>query len=332
MLNDKVINYVFIVINFIILFFCLAILIFNPNFIAVIHYSTDMLPVISYTTYSSLQLNIIYIFIILISLNVIFSIYNKFNRLNKLLIKLNPIFAFILIVMIFLNPHLIIISPIGYPTRLDYLRIGGFLLIFLLIIFIIINIIYIIQQKNIKQYLIILTIFIGTAFLSEFIHEGGHAFFVLISGGQITEFRPYPSFLNNEINAGYVGFTGVPLSLIPLVLIGSEIFQWIVVLLVSFLLYYRKWNNLSTIFLKFLLIIAWLDFPLYTINNMVALPHWFIIGSTHGDIVEFSALTGFSIWFMLAIAIIQLITGLIVFFYLGFYKVPFLKNHQKEIK
>jgi len=291
-----------------------------------------MLPTISYETYSSLELSIFYIFFIVISLNIGFSIYNKLKNLNRLLRQLNPIFALILIITIIINPHLIILNPVGSPTRLDYLETGGFLLISVLAIYLVINLIYIIQERMIKNYIIILAILLIAALTSEFIHESGHAIFALISGGQVTDFRPFPSFINNEINAGYVSYIGVPLSLVPLVTIGSEIFQWIAIIVISLVLYYKKWNYIIKAFLKSLLIISWLDFPLYTINNMLGLPHWFIIGSTHGDILEFTTLTGISIWIMLAISIIQIIIGLIIFIYLGFFKNPFSKKKQQDIK
>jgi hypothetical protein len=323
-------KFILIGLNFIILFFCLIILIFNLNFIAVIHYSSGMLPIITYTTYSSLQLNIIYIFIVFLVLNIVSIIYDKLIELKGILVKINPLMGIILILIIFINPHLIIVNPIGSPTRLDYLQIGAFFLISLLITFIIINLISIIQEGYIKKYFIILGILIAALFMSELIHEGGHAIFALLSGGQVTEFKPYPSFLANELNAGYVAFVGVPATLLPLVIIGSEIFQWITVIILTLLLYYRKFNYFINIFLKFLLIVSWLDFPLYTINNILGLPHWFIIGSTHGDILEFSALTGISIWIMLAVAIFQLVSGLIIFYYLGIFKFSFFKSIKEE--
>ena len=62
-------------------------------------------------------------------------------------------------------------------------------------------------------------------------------------------------------------------------------------------------------------IIAILDFPLYTINNSINLPHWFLIGSTQGDIIIFTRLTGIPLWIMIIIAIMQLILGLLFFYF-----------------
>jgi hypothetical protein len=55
-----------------------------------------------------------------------------------------------------------------------------------------------------------------------------------------------------------------------------------------------------------LLFIGLLDFPLYAINNSFGLPHWFLVGSSQGDIILFSALTGFPMWAFIIIACGQL--------------------------
>ena len=70
--------------------------------------------------------------------------------------------------------------------------------------------------------------------------------------------------------------------------------------------------------LTFLLIIAIFDFPLYTITNSVGLPHWFLIGSSHGDILMFSTLSGFPLFILMIIAVLQLIMGVVLIYYLIF--------------
>jgi len=267
---------------------------------------------------------------VLVIFSIIFSISERYVKIRKILLKFNPIFATLLILTIFLNPHLIIIEPAGSPTRLDYLNLGGILLTILLISLIIINVFYLIWDKSIKKYLILLGIFIVALWVSEVIHESGHAIFVLISGGQITAFMPFPSLIGNEINAGYVFFEGVPLSLQPLVLLGGEIFQWITVIVVISLLYFKKWSSPINLFLKSILIISWLDFPLYTINNMLELPHWFILGSSRGDILNISALTEIPMLIFLIIGIIQIVFGLFLFFYLKIFRNPFIKRNSTD--
>jgi hypothetical protein len=308
--------------------FCVVLLLLNPSFIVVIHYSTGMLPVVSYATYSTLETNLIYIVMVLVSLSIIFSISERHIKIKKNLLKMNPMFATLLILSIFLNPHLFIIEPSGNPTRLDYLNFGATFLIILLIALIIINILYIIRDKSIKKYLINLGIFIVALWISEFIHESGHAIFALISGGQITAFMPFPTLIGNEINAGYVFFEGVPLNLQPLVLLGGEILQWTTVIVVIFLLYFRKWSYSISILLKSLLIVSWLDFPLYTLNNTFELPHWFILGSSHGDIIIISTLTEIPMLIFLIIAVLQLASGLFIFFYLKIFRNPFINRSR----
>ncbi len=327
---DRKFNYFYIGINASLLTFCIMLLLLNPSFIAVIHYSTGMLPVVSYVTYSTLETNLIYTVMVLVIFSIFFSISERYVKIRKILIKFNSVFAFLLVLTIFLNPHLIIIEPLGRPTRLDYLNIGAIFLIFILISLIIINILCLILDKSIKKYLILLGIFIVALWVSEVIHESGHAIFVLISGGQITAFVPFPSYMGNEINAGYVLYEGVPLTLEALVLLGGEIFQWITVIVIISLLYFKKWSSPIILFLKSILIISWLDFPLYTINNMFGLPHWFILGSSRGDIINISALTEIPIFIFLIIGVIQIAFGLLIFFYLKIFRNPFIKRNSTD--
>ena len=58
--------------------------------------------------------------------------------------------------------------------------------------------------------------------------------------------------------------------------------------------------------------ITWLDFPLYTINNSMGIPHWFLIGGIEGDIIAFCANTSFPLFIMIIFACIQLACGIIL--------------------
>jgi len=176
------------------------------------------------------------------------------------------------------------------------------------------------REKTLK-YLKIFGIIVGVLLISEFIHESGHAFFVIISGGNITAFYPFPVIIGGSFTAGFVGYTNVPMILEPLVLMGGEIFQWITILIIFTYLYFKP-KYQKSLFIRVLLLIALLDFPLYTINNSIGLPHWFLIGSSDGDVMRFSRLTGFPLWILIIFSCVQL-----TFTYLAFSK---LKNIQME--
>ncbi|MFX1378681.1 MAG: hypothetical protein ACFFA4_06270 [Promethearchaeota archaeon] len=168
------------------------------------------------------------------------------------------------------------------------------------------------DRKKTLNVLKIFGIVIGSLLLSELIHESGHAFFALISGGTITAFFPFPVIIGGEFTAGFVGYTNVPFYLEPLVLMGGEIFQWMTILSILVYLYYKP-KLRKNLFLLVLLLIALLDFPLYTLNNSIGLPHWFLIGSSNGDIIRFSVLIGFPLWIFIVLSCIQLSFTYLIF-------------------
>ena len=123
--------------------------------------------------------------------------------------------------------------------------------------------------------------------------------------------------LGGEFTAGYVGFSNVPTNLIPLVILGGEIFQWISIGVILMFLYFKP-KYRRNIFIITLLVIAFLDFPLYVINNLIGLPHWFFLGSTKGDLMIFSTLTGFPLWVLFILAIVQILLMAVIFYFLIF--------------
>ncbi|MFX0022225.1 MAG: hypothetical protein ACFE9S_07850 [Candidatus Hermodarchaeota archaeon] len=169
------------------------------------------------------------------------------------------------------------------------------------------------DRKKILKYLKTLSVIVGALLLSEFIHESGHAFFTIISGGKVTAFFPFPVIIGGVFTAGFVGYTNVPPTLEPLVLMGGEIFQWITIVFILTYLYFKS-KYRQNLFLLVLLLIALLDFPLYTINNSIGLPHWFIIGSNNGDVIRFSILTGFPLWILIIFSCVQLSITYLIFF------------------
>jgi hypothetical protein len=120
--------------------------------------------------------------------------------------------------------------------------------------------------------------------------------------------------LDPSCSAGCVEYSNVPDNLIPLVTIGGEIFQWLTILTIGTLLYYKKLERRITLFLGLTLIISWLDFPLYTINNTFGIHHWFFIGSRSGDIILFSKQTGVPLLFLNFMALLQLFVGFVVIY------------------
>jgi hypothetical protein len=168
------------------------------------------------------------------------------------------------------------------------------------------------DRKKLLKYMKLSVVIVGALLLSEFIHETGHAFFVLVSGGTITAFFPFPIVIGGSFTAGFVGYTNVPVILEPLVLMGGEIFQWVAILtIITFFHFKPKYQN--SLFMLLLLLIALLDFPLYTINNSIGLPHWFVIGSSDGDITRFSRLTGFPLWILIIFSCVQLSITYLIF-------------------
>ncbi|MBD3230362.1 MAG: hypothetical protein GF329_19440 [Candidatus Lokiarchaeota archaeon] len=317
--------------------FCIILIILNVNVIKVTHSSMGYIPVIIQVDYTTINVSIFYVLLMLSFLNLIFNITNKYDIIRKLIILATPVISLIFILLSFFSPQSILISPLGNPpTSLDLMYVGGIIGVFLLAFMAIIPLISLVLQKKMIEYYFILFLILGAALLGDFIHECGHAFFVLLSGGRVTQFFPFPVLMGREFNAGYVSYENVPTNLEPLVLLGGEIFQWITILILSLTLYIvtnynkKKQNNHKRIkniginedkkrsikpfklFLISWLVISWLDFPLYTLNNSVGLPHWFIVGSTQGDIIMFCTKTGLNLWIMIILAIIQLGIGIFI--------------------
>jgi uncharacterized membrane protein YdcZ (DUF606 family) len=115
--------------------------------------------------------------------------------------------------------------------------------------------------------------------------------------------------------AGYVAWRYVPSELIPLVMMGGEIFQWISIPIMLAIIKFKRWNKWITLFLVLTVIVAWLDFPLYSINNTFGIPHWFLIGGSSGDIIKFTNITGFPLLIMNLFALLQLSIGIIIIYF-----------------
>ncbi|MFX0082850.1 MAG: hypothetical protein ACFE94_13955 [Candidatus Hodarchaeota archaeon] len=316
-MRKELLKWISFFLNLFILVVAFTLLLLNINTISVIHaQASESLPVLKYETYSSIEISIFYIIIMLVVTNIVFLQSSKLKRVRPYILSLTPIISIIYVILPIFNPHSIIINPTGWPpTKLDGLEIGAIfsILLFVLLIFNSILILYI--EGFMKKYLYTLVVLIVALLISDFLHESGHAFFILISGGKITEFYPFPVLLGGEFNAGYVGFANVPSNLVPLIMLGGEIFQWLVICILTIVLFLKPQNRIN-FFITFLLIISFLDFPLYTINNSIGLPHWFLIGSTEGDIIKFSSLTGIPMWIMIILASIQLIIGALIIYFL----------------
>ena len=305
----------FLFINFVIIAIAFVLILINLDIISVIHAkASEWLPVLVYETYSALETSFLYILIFLAILNILTIKIRYLRPLKSCIYSLTPFVAIIPILLLFFNPHPMILNPNGWPpTKFDSIELGGIFVVILFSSFIGISIFQLYLERKIKSYLIIVGSIIGGLLLADFIHEGGHAVIAILAGGKIEAFYPFPVLLGGEFNAGYVGFSNVPSNLTPLVLIGGEIFQWLNISVILVILHFKPKYRKNVFFLT-LLFIGLLDFPLYTINNFFGLPHWFVVGSTQGDIILFSDLIGFPMWAFLIFACAQLaITGLIMY-------------------
>lgn len=290
-------------------------LIIDLNVISVIHSrSGQNLPVITEETYGFQGLSISYFLGLLIISNLILMKIEEYKRLRNIIVPLTTIVAFILISVLFINPQILILFPSGFPpTQLENVLIGGFLIIIISIGFIVNSILMIYQEGNFRPYLIALLSMILAAFLAGFIHETGHLLFGVLGGGVVETYIPLPTIRDGQFILGLVIINGVPTALQPLFLLGGEILQWITIafiLIISYKIPHLKQN----LFLSFLLLICWLDFPLYTINNFFGLPHWFLVGEAEGDIINLASLVGIDYWIFILLAIVQLAVGSIIVF------------------
>ncbi|MFW9999134.1 MAG: hypothetical protein ACFE88_03375 [Candidatus Hermodarchaeota archaeon] len=318
-INLPTIKKIVLIINAIIATLAIVILLLNLDIFYVSHASTGMLPVITYETYSTIETSYLYILIALIGISSYLSLtkrLKKWESVRILIISLLSLIPIIFLMLLSVNPHFLIILPRGSaPTRIIEIYPG---LIFIIILFIafFVNTLLIIQQEGyIFKYGIALSLFIGALLISHAIHESGHALLAILSGGQVVKFYPFPIFQDGVLRTGYVTYQNVPSFLIPLVTLGGEVLQWIVIPIILFILIRIRTPRILNLFLIFLLAISWLDFPLYVINNSLGLPHWFVIGCDHGDIISFTIQTGFPLWAMLIFAFLQLAIGIIIFYF-----------------
>ena len=321
MMSINLLNTKKLIMSFNIFIVALAIMFLLLNFdvFYVSHASSGMIPIITYETYSSLETSFLYILIALIGISsyvYLMKRLKKWESLRILLISLLSLIPIIILLLLIINPHFLIILPAGNsPTRIIEIF-PGFIFIIILFIASFANTLLIIQQERyLSKYIITLSLFIGALLVSHAIHESGHALFTIVSGGQVVEFYPFPIFIDGILRTGYVSYQNVPSILIPLVTLGGEILQWIIILIILFILLRLRTPKILTIFLTLLLTISWLDFPLYTINNALGLPHWFVIGCAHGDIINFTIQTGFPLWAMLLLASLQLLIGIIILYF-----------------
>lgn len=318
-IKDSIIKKVIISIYALIIILSIILLILNLDVFYVSHASSGMIPVIIYETYSSLETSLFYILIALVVINSYFFLTKALKRLKFLrilIISLSTIISIIFLLLLLVNPHFLIINPTGNaPTRIINIFPGLIIIIILFIAFFL-NTLFIIQQEGyLSKYAIALTLFIVALLTSHAIHESGHALFAILSGGEVIEFYPFPIFKDGQLRTGYVSYQNVPPFLVPLVTLGGEILQWITILIILYILLKIRTPRIITVFLTFLLAISWLDFPLYVINNSLGLPHWFVIGCAHGDVIQFTIQTGFPLWAMLIFASLQLLIGILILYF-----------------
>lgn len=301
--------------NLLFIIFSSILLILNFDFMYVLHQSSGMLKIVFYQLYNNVQLLPFYIIITGALINISSLLFVNKQKIRVAVLSIQPLVFIFSIIIIFINPQFLIPFLQGVSlTKLEYLELGGYFYI-LLSLFFTSFLIYEIQREGfLRKYLKFLSILIAVFFFSSFVHENGHAFFILITGGRITCYVPLP-FLDFKNFAGYVCFQGVPTEFLPLVMMGGEIFQWTSILLIGLVLKFKKFNKSVELFLSLAIIISWLDFPLYSINNTFGLPHWFIFGSSSGDIVNVSTMLGIDMFYFNLLAITQLTIGVIIIYY-----------------
>jgi len=305
-----------IFLNIGIIILCIVILILNFNFAFIRHNNLGpALPVVTYVHYVNWKMLNFYLMVLLNVINIISLILINTKKVRKIVLSLTPIISFFSIILIITNPDYMILFPEGKPlTKVEFLELGGYMYIMIACGFILLTLFTIYQEGFIKKYSQYMGLILGVWFLSTFIHENGHAIFVIISGGEITKYAPLP-FLDFNNFAGFVAWRNVPIQFIPLVMMGGEILQWIMIPVFLILLKFKSHNKWLILFLKLLVIVTWLDFPFYTINNTLGIPHWFLMGEASGDIITFTNITGFPLWVMNVLAIIQLVIGLIIIYF-----------------
>jgi len=315
LLNSIKKNKIGIICNLLFLFASITLVVLNFNFVYILHNTSGMLKIVFYELYSSMEVLSFYLIIILSLVDILVLIFVSRRKIRALILSIQPLIVFFSILLIFINPQFLILFLQGVSlTKFEYLEVGAYLYIALSLFFVIFIIYEIHREGYTKTYFQYLTLLIVTFFFSSFIHENGHAFFILITGGKITQYAPFP-FLDFKNFAGYISYQGVPSEFLPLVTIGGEIFQWISIGILGIILYIKKFSKWINYFLSLAIIVAWLDYPLYSLNNTFGLPHWFIFGSSSGDIIKFSNMLGIDIIFFNLLAIAQIIVGVVIIYY-----------------
>ena len=95
-------------------------LILNLETITIRYSWSGSLPVISYKSYSSIDISSYFILIILISINLLIRNFNALKSMKPYIIAFTPFFSIILSLLIILNPHSLVINPIS--LRISIIR------------------------------------------------------------------------------------------------------------------------------------------------------------------------------------------------------------------
>ena len=292
----------------------------NLPFITIEHQGSVLLPVITTADYGSSNVLGAYVVLLLGILRIYVEIKLQDTSTPIIVSIIQICVSFIGIIAMVHNPLLHIIAPeVSNPAADFTYRLGSvFFFVILGIVLIeaglrLILHVFRVFKVTWKSLGIFTAAFIIAVFLSTLIHESGHAILVLLSGGSVTYFGALPW-------QGYVSWTGVPEQWIPIVQLGGFIAQHSYLLLFAGLLYLERTKKLETdtntyiALVRYVLIIvailAWLDFPAYTLNNFAGLPHWFFMGSANGDVVAFCQQTNVREGIMSGLAILEIAVGL----------------------
>ncbi|MFX1378680.1 MAG: hypothetical protein ACFFA4_06265 [Promethearchaeota archaeon] len=108
-------------------------LLLNIDNFSVIHaWASPSLPVMKYETYSSLEILYLYMLVVLAVINIISMRVDKLFRIRPFNYIFTLLVSTVFTLILFLNPHILIINPTGLPpTQLDALEVGGIISIIL---------------------------------------------------------------------------------------------------------------------------------------------------------------------------------------------------------
>ncbi|HXK97377.1 MAG: M50 family metallopeptidase [Limnochordia bacterium] len=140
--------------------------------------------------------------------------------------------------------------------------------------------------QTVLRFIAVTGIALGVIYLYAILHEGGHALFVLVFGGELTEFeinflvsKPHISYtgINDPLRQALVSLGGplVPLALVPLLI-----------------LVLRRAKHVLTKGLVLLTLVGLL--PTVLISAVIAFAYGFEMAGTSEDIARFLNLTGFN--------------------------------------